>query len=452
MRLALALVLSVALVTNGLPAPLTGGLPRASGAVPAATATVHRLPNGLRVVLKEIPGSGLVAASLVVGAAPRVEESARAGISVLMREVALQGTATRTADQIAGALESVGGNLRALTGFDNTQWAALTRPEHVDLALDLLADLVTNATFPPAALETQRRIAQVRLRQQQESPQSRAVDLSLARLYPLHPYGTPILGTPETLAALTRDDLLAYYQAVYTAPNMVLALVGDLRAPDALAKAARAFAGLRATPVPRRLRLLRAVEPALTPRPEAPVEVREPRRTAAAWIAIGYVGVRAEHRDWAPLQVLTTILGSGLSSRLFVEIRDRQGLVYSIGSGFGVRAAGAPVLMSAGTDPVNAPRVVQAMLAEVERFKNTPVSAEELDRGRNRVVGLFSIDQEDLRQQAFSAAWYELLGIGQGYQAHLASAVAAVAAADVQRVARTYLVNPAVAVVLPPGP
>lgn len=444
MRLALALILSIALVTNGLSG--------AAGAPAVAAATVHRLPNGLRVVVKDTPGSGLVAAALLVGAAPRFEEPSRAGISVLTREVALQGTSTRDAEQIVGTLESVGGSLRALTGVDNTQWTTLTRPEHVDLALELIADLVTNATFPARALETQRRIALVRLRQQQEQPQSRAVELSLTQLYRLHPYGTPILGTPETLAALTRGDLVDYYQTVYTTPNMVLAIVGDLRARDALTKAARTFAGLRTTPMPRRLRLLRVVEPALTPRPSGPTEMREPQRTAAAWIAIGYMGVRAGHRDWAPLQVLTTILGSGLSSRLFQEIRDRQGLVYSIGAGFGTRAAAAPVLMSAGTDPVNAPRVVQAMLAEIERLKTTPVSAEELDRGRNRVVGLLSIEQEDLRQQAFTAAWYELLGTGQGYQTRIVSAVGRVTSADVQRVARTYLINPAVAVVLPPGP
>lgn len=440
----------VALIGAAL-AFLTAGPSAWAIAPDAARLTVHRLPNGLRVVIKDTPGSGLVAAALLIGAAPRFEEPDQAGISVLVREVALQGTTTRTVEQIAGTLESVGGSLRALTGVDNTQWATLTRPQHLDLALGLIADLVTNASFAPSAIESQRRIGLSRLRQQQDSPQNRAVDLALSHLYRLHPYGTPILGTAESIERLTRDRLVSYYQTYYTAPNMVLAIAGDLRAPVALAKAARAFAGLRDTPVPRRARLLRVVEPALTPRPAVSVEVREPQRTAAAWIAISYLGVRIGHRDWAPLQVLTTILGSGSSSRLFLEIRDRQGLVYSIGAGFSTRAAAAPLLVSAGTDPDNAPRVIRGILDEIERLRTAPASQEDLARGRNRVVGLLSIDQEDLRQQAFYAAWYELLGVGPSFPTRLAAEIGRVSAADVQRVARLYLANTTVAVVLPPG-
>ena len=441
-RLAAALLAVVIVSTMG-PAP------RAVSAGPAGL-TVHRLPNGLRVVVKDTPGSGLVAAALLVGAAPRFEDPDQAGISVLVREVALQGTASRTAEQIGGALEGVGGSLRALTSVDNTQWVTLTRAQHVDGALELIADLVTQATFAPGVIEAQRRISLSRLRQQQDSPSSRAVEISLSSLYRLHPYGTPILGTAESLARLTRDQLVAYYQTYYTAPNMVLAIAGDLRAPVALARAARAFVALRATPVPRRVRLLRVVEPALTPRLSESLELREAQRTAAAWIAISYVGVRFGHRDWAALQVLATILGSGSSSRLFLEIRDRQGLVYSIGGGFGTRAAAAPVLFTAGTDPANAPRVVQGMLDEITRLRATPASPEELARGRSRVVGLLSIDQEDLRQQAFYAAWYELLGVGPSFPARLADELGRVTAADVQRVARLYLGAATIAVVHPP--
>lgn len=432
-------------------AVLAGG----PAAGPAVSATpkiaAHHLDSGLRVLIKETPGTGLVAVAVLVGAAPRVENPGQAGISVLMREVALQGTQRRTAEQIAATLETVGGSLRALTGADFTQWTTLTRTEHVDLAFDLLADLLTNATFDPAAIETQRRISQVRLRQQQEQPQSRAVELAIAQLYRLHPYRNPILGTPETLAAITREQLSAYYQSHYTAPNMVLAIAGDLRPAAALAKAAQAFSILRTYPVPHRVRLLSTVERALTPRPASQVEVREPQRTAAAWIAMTFLGVDVGHRDWAALRVLTTILGSGLSSRLFEEIRDRQGLVYSIGAGFETRAASAPVTMSAGTDPGNVQKVIAAMRGEITKLQTTPVAPAELDRGRNRVIGLLSIDHEDLRQQAFYPAWYELLGAGYGFDVRVAEEISKVTAADVQRVARTYLVNPSIAVVLPPG-
>jgi len=427
---------------------LTAGRARASAEEPPLL--VHRLANGLRVVIKDVPGTGLVAAALLVGAAPRYEDDDHAGASVLVREVALQGTATRTAGEIADVLDGVGGSLRTGTSVDYTQWGTFTRPQHVDAALDLIADLVTNAAFDPRAVEAQRRLSLSRLRQQQDAPQSRAIDRALAGLYPLHPYGRPILGTADALTRLTREQLMAYYRTYYTAPNMVLAIAGDLRGSVALAKAARAFAGLRDAPLPRRARLLRTVEPALTPRPAAPAELREPRQTAAAWIAVTYLGVRAGHRDWAALQVLNAVLGGGSSSRLFMEIRERQGLVYSIGSGFSTRAAAAPLLLSAGTDPRDAPRVIQGMLDEVARLQTTPVPPEDLARGRNRVIGLLTIDQEDLRQQAFYAAWFELLGLGAGFTRRLAGEIGRVGADDVQRVARLYLGAATIAVVLPP--
>ena len=446
-------LLSWALVALVVLAP---GPARAAVRAPATAAVyppaaVHRLANGLRVVVRDTPGSGLVAVALLAGAAPRYEDLDHAGAAVLVREIALQGTSTRTAEEIAAVLDSVGGSLRTGTSVDYTQWGTLTRPEHVDLALELIADLVTNAAFDPRAVEAQRRLSLNRLRQQQDAPQGRAIDLALARLYPFHPYGRPILGTSDALTRLSREQLVSYYQTYYTAPNMVLAIAGDLRGPVALAKAARAFGGLRETPIPHRARLLRVVEPALTPRPSAPADLREPQRTAAAWIAFIYLGVRAGHRDWATLQVLNAILGGGAASRLFLEIRERQGLVYSIGSSFSTRAAAAPLLLSAGTDPRDAPRVVQGMLDEVSRLQRTPVSPEELARGRNRVTGLLAIDQEDLRQQAFYAAWFELLGLGAGFTRRLATEIDRVGADDVQRAARLYLTNPSIVVVMPAG-
>jgi zinc protease len=437
------------LLIAGLIGAILASSPPSSSAETAPTFRI--LPNGLRVVVQESPGLGLVAVAVLVGASPRVEEPSEAGISILLRETMLRGTERRTGEEIAGALEGVGGSLVALTGPDHTEWTTLTRPQDLEIALELLADLFTNARLDPADIEAQRRRSLVRLSQQREQPQARAVELSNALVYHLHPYRNPLLGTPETLRAITREHLLRYYRAYYTAPNMVVGIAGDVRAPVAIAKLFRAFAKVRVNLPPRPLRTLPGIERALMRRPVNRIEVREEQRTAAAWVAISYLGVPVGHPDWAPLRVLVTVLGSGLSSRLFLEVRERRGLAYSVGAGFPTLRGPAAVTLLSGVDPARVQDAVEAMLGEVAKLRTQPLSKEELEAAKNRVIGLHSIDHEDLRRRAFYPAWFELLGVGYAFDVGMREAIGRVTAADVQRVAHRYLLHPAIAVVAPPG-
>ena len=418
-------------------------------AAPAVSKRV--LPNGLTLLIKENPTADLVAVDVLVKAGPRVEEPAEAGISSFVLGAVLRGTERRSAVEIGLALESVGGILRATSSSDYTELATVTPTRHVGTALDVLADLLTNAKFDPVDIETQRRISLSRIRQQADQPLNRALELVGTQLYAFHPYRQPVLGTAETVSALTRDQLLAFYRTFYTAPNMVVTVAGNLRAPAALELVRRAFAGIRTEAVPHRLRLLPAVEQALAPRPSQRQEVREVRQTAGAWIAIGYPAVKVGHRDWAPLRVLSGILGEGLSSRLFVEIREKQGLAYQVGASFSTRAGPGIITLFAGTDPVNLSRVIDGLEREIAALQKSPPSAEELDLAKQRIIGRHAIDHEDLQRQAFLLGWYELLGVGYPFDSTFPHLIAAVTADDVQRVARLYLRHATVAIVLPPA-
>jgi predicted Zn-dependent peptidase len=362
-----------------------------------------------------------------------------------------RGTARRSAADIATGLEAVGGSLSALTSFDYTELAAVAPTAAVDTALDLLADLVTDARFDPADVEAQRRVSLARLRTRADQPAARAFDLAISALYPLHPYGKGLLGSAETVSALSRERLVGFYRTFYTAPNMVVSIAGNLPPEVALRKVEQAFARVRREPPPHRVRLLRAVEGALAPRPAERREVREVRQTAQASIVVAYLGVPVGHRDWAPLRALSVILGEGLSSRLFVEIREKQGLAYAVGSSFSTLAGPAPIFLSAGTDPANEVRVVEALLREVARLGEAPPAQAEMDRARQRIIGVHAIDHEDLRRQAFLPGFYELLGVGYTFDGRIPDLVSRVGAEEVQRVARLYLQHPVVAIVAPPA-
>lgn len=412
----------------------------------------HRLANGLRVLIKDNPTTDLVAIEVLVRAAPRVEETTDAGISIFTREVMLRGTQRRTQLEVALALETVGGTLRALTSSEYTEWGTLTLTQHVDVALDLLADLLTAPKFDPADVEAQRRIQLSRIRAQADQPAARVFDLASSEIYSLHSYRNPLLGTVESVSSITREQIVNYYQTFYVASNMVVAIAGNVRSAVALAKVQRAFSGLRTGEIPRRVRLLPAVERALAPRPSEARRVGEVNRTAAAAaIAIAYLGVEVGHRDWAALTILNTILGSGASSRLFAEIRDKQGLVYTVGASFFSRAGPSTLTLTASTDPANLNRVIDAMISEVTRLATASPTPDELARAKNRFIGLHALSHEELRSQAFLPAFYELLGVGYEFDRRIPDLVSVVTGADVQRVARRYLQHPVIAVVQPPA-
>ncbi len=417
----------------------------------ATSVTKTVLPNGLTVLIKEVPGADLVAVDVLVRAGPRVEEAAEAGIGFFTLGAMLRGTERRSAAEIALSLEGVGAVLSGSGSSDYSRLSVMTLTRHMDVAMDVLADLVTGAKFDPTEVETLRRINVTRVRTSADQPLTRVQDLVAGHLYALHPYGNPVLGTVETLTALTRDRVVIFYRTFYTAPNMVVVVAGNVKSDAALERVRRFFGSVRGEPVPQRVRLLPTIERALAPRALERQEIRETQRTSAAAVAIGYMGVEVGHRDWAALRVINAIVGEGLSGRLFVEIRDKQGLAYTVGGVFPTRAGPSTLTFVAATDPPNVTRVIEGMLREVARLQEGLVPAEDLDRGKQRVIGVHAINHEDLRSQAFNLGFYELLGVGYGFDARLPDVVAAVRAEDVQRVARLYLQHPIVAVVAPPG-
>lgn len=418
-------------------------------AADAVTKTV--LPNGLTVLIKEVPGADLVAVEALIRAGPRVEEAGEAGIGFFTLGAILRGTERRTAAEIALTLEGVGAVLSGTGSSDYMRLSVISLSRHIDVAMDVLADLVTGAKFDPTEIETVRRINITRVRTAADQPIVRVQDLVAGHLYALHPYGNPTVGTVESLTALTRERVMAFYRTFYTAPNMVVVVAGNVKADTALEKLGRFFGQVRADPLPRRVRLLSAVERALAPRAPAPQEIRETQRTSAAALAVGYMGVEVGHRDWAELRVISALLGEGLSSRLFVEIREKQGLAYVVGGGFPTRAGPSLLTFVAGTEAPNVPRVLEGILREITRLQETPVPADDLERARQRVIGVHAINHEDLRSQAFNLGFYELLGVGYAFDARLPRVVAAVRAEDLQRVARLYLQHPTVAIVAPPA-
>ena len=438
MRILLLMLAICATAVGTSPAASTGGFSR------------HVLPNGLTVIVSTNQSADLVSVQVITEAGQRMMEPGQPGIAAFVTSMLPRGTQRRNAQEIALAVESVGGTIGTATAQDYSQLSTITQSRHIDLALDVLADMVTNAKFDPADIETQRRITLSVIRQRLDQPSIRVQELAGGGIFPYHPYGLPLAGTVESVSSFTRDDLVRFYQTFYIASNMVVVVAGNVTQDAALDKVRRAFANIRTGVLPQRARLLPAVEKALAPRPVRPVEVRETQRTASAWVAISYSTPEIGHRDWTALRVLDTILGSGLSSRLFVEIREKRGLAYSVNSTYLIRAGPSMLILIAATDPANLTQLIDGMLKEIAKLAESAVSAEELERGKNRIIGSNALSHEDLRNQAFLLGWYEVLGVGYEFDRRVADLISRVTAEEVLRVARTYLKNPVIAIITPP--
>jgi len=280
------------------------------------------LKNGLTVVSHRMDTVETVSLGIWVRVGTRYEPVEINGVSHLLEHMAFKGTRRRSALQIAEEIEAVGGHLNAYTSREVTAYHATVLKEDVALAVDMIADILQNSVFEEVELERERAVVLQEIGQAHDTPEDIIYDNLQATAFPDQPIGRPVLGPPETVASLSRDSLVDYMDTHYTAPRMILGAAGRLDHDALVRMAEKNFAGLgkgrKATPTP----------PASIS--YAGGDHRDARPLEQAHLVIGFNGIGYHDPDYYPLAVASTILGGGMSSRLFQKIREELGLVYSI--------------------------------------------------------------------------------------------------------------------------
>lgn len=414
------------------------------GAAAAQAPRRERLPSGLTVLIRENTATPVVAASLFVRVGSRWETEDNAGISHLLQQVLVKGTATRSALEIAETAEGLGGGISASADMDFSELRATALARNWKRMLELVADVSLRPTLPEAEIDGERRAMLTALRSRQDQPFPLALDTVMSRVYGEHPYGRPILGRPAALQHIDRAGLLAYHQRFYRAPRMILAVSGDVSAREVVAEVERLFAAAptgEGEPEPSL--------PTATARADRTVLVRP---AAQAQVLVAFLAPTTAHPDYAPVKVLTTALGGGMAGRLFTEVRDKQGLAYSTGGAYPSRRGPGVLYMQLGTAPANQARAEAAMLGELERIRLDPVSPAELNRAKAYLLGQFALDRRTNARLAWYDAFFEALGVGPDFADRYTRAVEAVTAEDLLRVARTYLTAPTIVTLGPPAP
>lgn len=401
-----------------------------------------RLANGLRLVVVERHDLPIVTAALVATGGAATDPQARSGASSLASELLTKGTKTRSATEIARAIESLGGSIAAGADRDGASIGVTVKSDQIAPAMTILADVATAPAFAPEEIERARAQAIDGLTVAFKNPAQLAAYVASRAVFGDEPYGAPVSGTPASLAALTRADLLRSYTLTWTPRQSALVMVGDITPAAARALAERRFGGWRALPNP--VKIVDRDPPAPAPR----VIVVDLPDAGQAGVVVARAGIARSDASFYPLSVANTVLGGGFSSRLNQEIRIKRGLAY--GAGSSLQALRRPGSVSARTQTKNAtaPEVVALIVAEMKRMGAQPVPASELDTRKAVLVGGFGRAIETTGGVADILCDYIVQDVPLTELARYTRAVEAVDPAAVQRAAATLLDPQAASIVV----
>ncbi len=389
------------------------------------------LPNGIRVLVSEMPETRSVSLAVYVGVGSRAESAANAGTSHFVEHMVFKGTAKRpSAPEISQAVESLGGAVNASTDKEVTLFWSRVPARHYLVALDVVADMIRAPMLRESDVESERSVVVEEIRMYRDQPQDRVHTLVDELLYPRHPLGWEVAGREKVVLGLTPDDLRRFMRLGYAPDRIVVALAGRLSAPEAIAAVAAQLGDIAPRP---------PVDIAPAPAPSVVRTKVLAKRGEQAHLCIGWRAVPTAHPDEFVLDMLNAVLGEGMSSRLFVELRERRALAYDVHSYEANYVDAGHLVIYAGVAPSRAREALAAALAEVARLRDELVPDVELERVRDFAKGRIELRLEDTRGVSSWLAGQELfLGRVRSVE-EICAIIDGISAEDVQRAARQYL-------------
>ncbi|MBF8299014.1 MAG: insulinase family protein [Dehalococcoidia bacterium] len=359
------------------------------------------LANGMPVFTVKMPQVRSVSVAYFFGAGSRYEQDDEAGASHFLEHLLFKGTPRRPlAQEISGAIERVGGYMNAATDREvTTYWTKVARPYFPE-ALDLLSDMVMNSVYDAKEMERERKVILEEISSVNDSPGQKVDVLIDQAVFPGQPLGRDVAGTRESVEGITREMILDYAASQYCPNNGVLAVAGDLEHNDVV-EAVSSQIGAWQPKVPR------SWIPA-DQSPREPTTVVENRRTEQAHFCLAMRGLSSRHPARYALDLLNVVLGEGMSSRLFVELREKNGLAYEVHSSVSHFLDDGMVTLYAGVDPARIHDAISRAIEELHRLKE-PIPDDELDKAKAMVKGRMLLRTEDTRSMASWTGIQQLL-------------------------------------------
>ena len=391
------------------------------------------LKNGLRVITIPMPSFESATVMIMVGAGSRYETAKNNGISHFLEHMAFKGTTKRpNAQAIASLIDGIGGEFNAFTSKEVTGYYVKSAVTHVDLCLDILSDMLQNSKLDKDEIEREKGVILEEINLYEDTPSRKIGDIYEQLLYGDTPMGWDIAGRKEVIKAITREDFLSYLQSLYSADNITVVVAGGIDSAKIEAQVEKYFGEMKSFDT---LRYIPLVENQVKP----DLYIKQ-KTTEQVHIAIGFRTVPIDSEEKHPLSVLAAILGGGMSSRLFSEVREKRGLAYYVRTNSEHYQDGGNIVSTAGLDPKRLEEGIEVIVAEYSKFAkgNANITEEELEKAKEYLKGHLVLELEDSRSVAGFYAQAELLEKRLETSEELIEKINAVTLADVEALVKKF--------------
>jgi zinc protease len=405
---------------------------------------VHRsqLANGITVLTIANPTADIVSGRFFIPAGSRWETPAQAGLAQLLTSVLMKGTERLSALEIADRVESVGAGLGADATTDYIKLSLKTvKSDLVDI-FKLAGEILRTPSFAATQIELERKLILQAIKSQTEQPFNNAYRQLRTALYGEHPYARSTLGTATTMGQITRQDLVDYHQTHIRPDRLIISLAGRITPDEAIDLVTAVFGDWQV--------------PAIAPPNIAPQGVNtipqyqvEQQSTQQAIVMLGYLAPAIHDPDCIALKLIDSYLSNGMSSRLFVELREKRGLAYDVSAFYPTRLDTSHFAVYMGTAATNTKIAVSGLRAEVDRLCLEPLSAAELQTTKDKLLGQYALGKQTNGQLAQTYGWYELLGLSMDFDQQFSTAIGQLTSTQLQTAANRYLSEPYVSIVSP---
>jgi len=370
-----------------------------------------------------------VSVGIWIGSGSRRERGEQNGISHFIEHMLFKGTTRRSAEDIARSVDSIGGNLDAFTAKELVCFNTKVLDDHLSLAFDVLADLVLHPQFREEDIEKEKGVILEEIKMEADSPDYLVHEIFSSNFWKDHPLGKPILGTPQSVKKFSQETIRQFYSDVYAPANLLVTAAGNLTHAGLVALAREHLEALPpAGPAP-------LDDPPAT---HARIALRNKKSLEQVHLCLGVPSYPLPHEERFACYVLNTLLGGGMSSRLFQNIRERQGLAYAVFSELNPYRDTGCLSIYAGTSVESAGKVVESITKEFRELKQDPVPDEELRRAKDHLKGSLMLSLESTSSRMSNLARQEMY-FGKFFTLdELVESIETVTAADVQRIAQTF--------------
>ena len=384
------------------------------------------LSNGLTIVTEPMPAVRSVSIGIWLKTGSRHEREPENGISHFIEHMLFKGTKNRSAEEIARSADSIGGHLDAFTAKETTGFSIKALDEHVPRAFEILADLVKNPLLRPEDIAKESQVIQEEIKMVEDTPDDLVHEIFTGRYWKGHALGRPILGTRRTVAGFDRRELLAFFRRHYTPNFMLITAAGHLEHDRVVELIAREFGRTPAG---------RSLHDGQAPVAHPNIELRRKKTLEQSHVCIGTPAYHQSHEKRYACYILNTVLGGGMSSRLFQNIREKRGLAYAVFSGISSFRDAGCLNVYAGTSTAHARQVVDLTLEEFHKLKSKSLPDEELQRAKDYLKGSMLLSLESTPSRMSNLARQEMIFGRHISLDEIAAGIDAVTTEDVRQVA-----------------